>query len=242
MDKNESKWSKVFLVVLIFLLAHNRLNGQSFGMGGGASLSYFSMNNSQDNYHSIGGFMAQAFYVLHLKESSAFRFELSYHSKGNGYELNTAQEYQINGQVLSLNSLISVKTRLKYIDFKPLFVYRKSIDEHNSIYGCFGPYIGIGVSGERSTKQRYTSSHQGFIPEINTFDMEDITFGSSGSGFDYLDFGFSSVLGYTYKSFYAELSYHIGLNNINAFNNNSLRLMNRFSCLSLGYLIKFDKN
>ena len=238
----ESRGSKFFFVVLMTLLTHNYLLGQSLGIGGGASLSHLSMNDTHEGYQSVGGLSAQTFYVLDLTESCAFRFELSYHSKGNRYESESTQEYQINNQAVSLSSLISLKTRLNYIDFKPLFVYRKSINQRSSLYGCFGPYIGLGISGHRSLTQRYTSSPQGFIPEVNSTVTEGISFGSSGSGFDHLDFGFSSVVGYSYLSFYTELSFDFGLNNIDSFNNSDSRLMNRLFSLKVGYLIQFNKD
>ena len=242
MNKKESRGSKFFFVVLMTLLTNNHLLGQFLGIGGGASLSHLSMSDTHEGYQSIGGLSAQTFYVLDLTESCAFRFELSYQPKGNRYESESTQEHQINNQSVSLSSLISLKTRLNYIDFKPLFVYRKSINQQSSIYGCFGPYISLGVSGHRSLTQRYTSSPQGFIPEINSTDREGISFGSSGSGFDYLDFGFSSIVGYTYLSFYTELSYEFGLNNIDSFNNSDSRIMNRLFSLKVGYLIRFNKD
>ena len=66
--------------------------------------------------------------------------------------------------------------------------------------------------------------------------------GSSGSGFDYLDYGFSSVVGYSYQSFYTELCYDFGLNNIDSFNNSEARLMNRLFSLKVGYLIRLNKD
>ena len=242
MNKKESRRSKFFFVVLMTLLTHNYLLSQSIGVGGGVSLSHLSMNDTREGYQSVRGLSAQTFYELDLTQSCGFRFGLSYHSKGNRYESESTQEYQINNQAVSLSSLISVKTRLNYIDFKPLFVYRKSINQQSSIYGCFGPYIGLGISGHRSHTQRYTSSPQGFIPEVNITDTEGISFGSSGSGFDYLDFGFSSIVGYTYLSFYTELSYEFGLNNIDSFNNSDSRIMNRLFSLKVGYLIRFNKD
>ena len=242
MHKKEFFRSKFVFVVLLTFLNHNDLLCQSLGIGGGASLSHLSMEETDEAYQSVGGLSAQIFYVLDLTESCAFRFELSYHSKGNRYESESSQDYQINNQAVNLSSLISIKTRLNYIDYKPLFVYQKSINQKSSIYGCFGPYVGIGIYGHRSIYQRYTSSHQGFIPEANSMNTEEISFGSSGSGFDYLDFGFSSIAGYTYQSFYAELSYDFGLNNIDSFNNSDSRLMNRFFSVKVGYLIRFNKN
>ncbi len=242
MNKRASRGSKFFFVVLMILLTHSYLLGQSFGIGGGASLSHLFMDEADEGYQSVGGLNGQAFYVLDLTESCAFRFELSYLSKGNRYESESSQDYQINNQAVSLSALISVKTRLNYIDFKPQFVYRKSINERSLIYGCFGPYIGMGISGHRTITQMYTSSPQGFIPEVNSTNTEEISFGSSGSGFDYLDYGFSSVVGYSYQSFYTELSYDSGLNNIDSFNNSDSRLMNRLFSLKVGYLIRLNKD
>ena len=241
MDKERYARLRVLCVVIIVLLTHMNLIGQSMGIGSGVSLSHFNMTNSNEGYRSILGMKAHAFYVLDLSEESGFRFEFGYTSKGSRYFSESNQQYQMENQAVTLSSELSVRTNMGYIDFKPLFIYRKTINQ-SLIYGGVGPYIGIGVLGKRSTEQGYTSSPEGIIPDLNTSTTEDILFGASGTGFDFIDFGLSTAIGFSFRSFYTELSYDFGLNNIDAFNVADFRIMNRSFSLTVGYLIHFDNS
>ena len=224
------------------LCAPNYLKSQSLGLGSGSSFSYLYMTSSSKGYKSIFGISAHSFYNLDLTKSSGIRFELGYSPKGNQYMSESTQEYQMDGSIVSLSSIISVRTRLNYLSFRPLFMHRIELNEKSSFYACVGPFLSIGVNGQRKTNQRYYSSPQGSIPDVDLSNTEEIIFGSGGSGFDFIDFGISSVIGYTYSLFYTELSYDFGLNNIDSYDNAHYRLMNRSFSVKIGCLFQFKKN
>lgn len=104
----------------------------------------------------------------------------------------------------------------------------------SKIYGTFGPYIGMGLSGK--IKSEYTGNY-----ETET-DEEDINFGSDKDEDDLkrLDYGLTAGVGIELKSIQIGINYNLGLANISSYTDDGNKISNRVLGISVGY--KFGEN
>ena len=97
------------------------------------------------------------------------------------------------------------------------------------IYGVFGPYIGMGLSG----KNKFEITAMG---ETET-EEEDIKLGSDEDEDDVkrLDFGLTMGAGVEISSIQIGLSYGLGLANISPYTDGGSKISNRVLGISVGY-------
>ena len=67
---------------------------------------------------------------------------------------------------------------------------------------------------------------------------DEIQFGQEGSGFDYVNYGFTPVIGFQLNSFFIEAAYDIGLNDIQTNNEDDFKVYDRTFSIKLGYLFE----
>ena len=125
------------------------------------------------------------------------------------------------------------KLDLLYFDI-PLTAKASFIFGDAKIYGVFGPYLGIGLSGKWKSEWTYDG-------EIGS-DERDIKWGSNEDRDDLkrLDFGLTAGTGVEINIFKIGLSYGLGLANISPFTEGGSKRNNRLLSVSLGY--KFGGN
>ncbi len=121
-------------------------------------------------------------------------------------------------------------TNLLYLDI-PLTAKTYCNIGASKIYGVFGPYLGVGLSG----KSKYES-----ISITGTeSDEQDLSWGSGVSdNIKRLDFGLTVGAGMEINSILIGLSYNLGLANISGVNVQVQKINNKVLGLSIGYKFK----
>ncbi|MFA6270564.1 MAG: porin family protein [Candidatus Paceibacterota bacterium] len=121
--------------------------------------------------------------------------------------------------------LVDYKTNLLYLNIPITAKARYELDNF-SLYGLFGPYIGLGLSGKYKADDN----------------SEDIKWGSGDSDdMKRLDYGLTIGAGIEYKAFMAGLSYNLGLANIAAQTEGGYMAKNRAFLISVGYRFGVNK-
>jgi len=117
--------------------------------------------------------------------------------------------------------LVDYKTNLLYLNIPITAKARYELDNF-SLYGLFGPYIGLGLSGKNNSV--------------------DIEWGSGDSdNLKRFDFGWTIGAGVEYEAFMAGLSYNLGLANIMAQTEGGYKAKNRAFLISVGYRFGVNK-
>ncbi|MDP3359679.1 MAG: porin family protein [Lutibacter sp.] len=189
---------------------------QQFGIKAGLNLSNMLMKDDDDTYSDDfkmnPGFHIGPTMELPINETVSFETGLLLSTKG--------YKETFDGDTDKYNLL--------YLDI-PLTA-KATIDIGGSkIYGIFGPYIGIGLSG----KAKYEEDGESF--------EEDIKFGSDEDEDDLkrLDYGLTIGAGMEFNAIQIGLSYGLGLANISTYTDGGAKISNRVLGISLGY--KFGK-
>ena len=139
-----------------------------------------------------------------------FSFETGLFLSTQGYKVNTIfGDYKTN--LLYFNIPITGKARYEFDDF--------------NIYGLFGPYIGLGLSGKVKSGDNSTNIDwgSGEDNDLKRFDL-GITIGA----------------GVEYGPYLAGISYNLGLANIAAQNDGGYRVKNRVFAITIGYRFGVD--
>ncbi len=214
---------KLFVVVIAFTMT-TELFAQNFGVKAGLNLSNMLMKDDDDTYSDDfkmnPGFHIGATAEFPLAEMISFETGLLLSTKG----FTVSEEETFMGETYKIEG----KMNLLYLDI-PLTA-KASFDLGGAkIYGAFGPYLGMGLSG----KSKYEGTYNG---ETETYE-EDIEWGSDEDESDLkrLDFGLTMGAGVEINSIQIGLSYGLGLANISPYTDGGTKINNRVLGLSVGY-------
>lgn len=237
---------KLLKITLLSLLvsASSQSFGQTFGtaIGGNVSSIHFSgvlTENSDflDYYKSIFGFNAGGFYNLSFSDNMGMRFGLIYTGKGYRFEYQYSNTTVGGTDIYSESYSMTSAVRLNYVQINPMFRYQKPFKSNKSIYALVGPYVSIGIGGRQSGTSSFTyyNGTTTITDDSNSYD-EKIKFGANGDGIDVLDFGFTPAIGMTFNKLFLEITYDLGLNNIDTSDDPDFKMSNRNLSFCLGYL------
>jgi hypothetical protein len=212
------------IIVVIVCTTTTELFAQNFGVKAGLNLSTMLAKDEDETYSDEfkmnPGFHLGATLELPLTES--FSFETGLFLSTKGFKWSEEEIYM--GETFK----VEIKRNLLYLDI-PLTA-KASFDIGGAkIYGIFGPYLGMGLSG----KSKYEYSYDG---ETET-EEEDINWGSDEDEDDLkrLDFGLIVGAGLGIGSVQIGLSYGLGLANISSYTGEDAVLSNRVLAFSVGY-------
>ena len=212
------------LVLVIALTMTTEVFAQTFGIKGGLNLSNLLAQDDDDTYiddaKMIPGFHIGATAEFPLTEMFSFETGLLLSTKG--FKMSEEETF------MEENYKYEEKLNLLYLDI-PLSA-KASFDLGGAkIYGVFGPYLGIGLSG----KSKYEVTFDGET-ESNE---EDVKWGSDEdeSYLKRLDFGLTMGAGVEINSFQIGLSYGLGLANISTYTDGGYKINNRVLGISVGY-------
>jgi hypothetical protein len=218
------KYLVKLFVVVIALTMTTELFAQNFGLKGGLNLSNMLMKDDEDTY-SDDFKMKPGFHIGATAEfplSDMLSFETGLLLSTKGYKMS--EEDTDDGETYKYE----VKLNLLYLDI-PL-TGKATFDVGGAkIYGVFGPYVGMGLSGK--TKSEYTDDG-----ETETYE-DDIEWGSDEekSELKRLDFGLTMGAGVEINSIQIGLTYNMGLANISPYTEDGFKINNRVLGLSVGY-------
>ena len=197
---------------------------QTFGVKAGLNLSNMLVEDDDDTYSDDfkvnPGFHVGATAEFPITELFSFETGLLLSTKG----FKVSEEETFMGETVKYES----KLNLIYLDI-PLTA-KASFDLGGArIYGVFGPYIGMGLSG----KSKFEITAMG---ETET-EEEDIKLGSDEDEDDVkrLDFGLTMGAGVEISSIQIGLSYGLGLANISPYTDGGSKISNRVLGISVGY-------
>lgn len=121
-------------------------------------------------------------------------------------------------------------TNLLYLDI-PLTAKTYYNIGASRIYGVFGPYLGVGLSGK--------SKYESISINGTESDEQDVNWGSGVSDdIKRMDFGLTLGAGMEINSVLIGLSYNLGLANISGVNDHVQKINNKVLGLSIGYKFK----
>ena len=214
---------KLLIVVIGFTMTTESY-AQTFGVKAGLNLSNMLVEDDDDTYSDDfkvnPGFHVGATAEFPITELFSFETGLLLSTKG----FKVSEEETFMGETVKYES----KLNLIYLDI-PLTA-KASFDLGGArIYGVFGPYIGMGLSG----KSKFEITAMG---ETET-EEEDIKLGSDEDEDDVkrLDFGLTMGAGVEISSIQIGLSYGLGLANISPYTDGGSKISNRVLGISVGY-------
>ena len=214
---------KLLIVVIGFTMTTESY-AQTFGVKAGLNLSNMLVEDDDDTYSDDfkvnPGFHVGATAEFPITELFSFETGLLLSTKG----VKASEEETFMGETVKYES----KLNLIYLDI-PLTA-KASFDLGGArIYGVFGPYIGMGLSG----KSKFEITAMG---ETET-EEEDIKLGSDEDEDDVkrLDFGLTMGAGVEISSIQIGLSYGLGLANISPYTDGGSKISNRVLGISVGY-------
>ena len=234
---------KVFIVLtLIFVLGHWSV-AQKIGISAGLNISSVYIQQSEtsntfyEGYHSIVNPNLIANYEFPLMQNLGLRLDFGYTGKGFGYKNENSNIYTVGADEFTEYSKIESMVRLSYLQFTPTLNYNIGIGSKIKLYAMFGPHFSFAFYGTSKTSQSYVYSDPFSSNGLHQVNNETIEFGPKGDGLDYLDFGISPGIGFTFNHFFMEASFDLGLNNIDTFNDDNFRVSNRTLSIRLGYIL-----
>lgn len=215
---------KNFGTLLIFAIMFTLTTesyAQTFGVKGGLNLSNMHMKDNDETYDDNNkispGFHLGATAEFPITEMFSFETGLLLSNKGT--KASSKEEW--NGETYEYKE----KANLFYLDI-PLTAKATYDLSGTKIYGVFGPYLGIGLSG----KYKYEETG-------STTTTQDVKWGQSSSDDDLkrFDYGLIFGTGVEIKTIQIGLSYGIGLANISSNFSNGMKIKNRVLEISAGY-------
>jgi len=208
---------KLLVLVIVFAMATETF-AQKFWVKGGMNLSNILEKDNDDTYSDDykmkPGFHVGATAEFPINEMFSFETGLLLSTKGMKMsEEEDGDKYEASINLLYLDIPINAKASFDIGGAK--------------LFGTFGPYIGMGLSG----KSKYEVTYEG---ETET-EEETIEWGSDDEEVKRLDFGLAVGAGVEIKSFQIGLTYALGLANISPDTEDGYKINNRVLGISLGY-------
>lgn len=219
------------VTILTFAQSNSKLENKkiariSYVVKGGLNLSNMLIKDDdgtrrEDMKNKIG-FHFGITSVFPISKTVDFETGLLLSTKGfriSDKKINNGITYEDKGSV-----------NLLYIDI-PLTAKTYYNIGASRIYGVFGPYLGVGLSGKSKSESISINGTES--------DEQDVNWGSGVSDdIKRLDFGLTVGAGMEINSVLIGLSYNLGLANISGVNDNVQKINNKVLGLSIGYKFK----
>ncbi|WP_430931188.1 porin family protein [Saccharicrinis sp. 156] len=218
------KATTLLLVTAISLLSFQTY-AQTFGIKGGLNLSNVLAKDDDDTYSDDfkmnPGFHIGPTVEFPLNEMVSFESGLLLSTKGfksseKETDMGDTWEYEVKLNAVYIDIPLTAKTTFDVGGAK--------------IYGIFGPYVGIGLSGKE--KEEYTQDG-----ETETYEA-DIEWGNDEDEdhLKRLDYGLTAGAGIIVNNIQLGLSYDLGLANISAYTGDGTKIKNKVLRFSVGYM------
>lgn len=215
------------IVFIVFTVSAESF-AQTFRIKAGLNLSKMldenDYNTYSDDYNMKPGFLVGA--TAEIPLNRVFFIETGMFLSTKGYKVDIEEKVTMFSTYSHYEKL-----NLFYADI-PLTA-KASFDFGGvNIYGLFGPYIGIGLSGKLKVKE--TRPQIGQDEAIRIDEEINVKWGSGDDDdFKRLDYGLTVGVGVEKKSVQVGLTYSLGLANIST--TNGTKTKNRVLGISIGY-------
>ncbi len=213
-----------FFVVLMATLFCLQLHAQTFGVRAGLSMANMLIKDDDGTY-SDDNKMNPGFHIgptMEVPVNDRISFETGLLLSTKGFKVSEEESFM--GETYDYTE----KINLYYLDI-PLTAIGTFDVGGAKIYGAFGPYIGIGLSGKSVYEETYDGETES--------EEEDIKFGSDEEEDDLkrLDYGLTAGAGVEINSILIGVSYDFGLANVAAYTGEGTTASHRVLKFSLGY-------
>ena len=220
---------KLFLIVIAIMMATDKLFSQEFGIKAGFNSSNMHIVSESWVLSSKlkTGFHIGATAEFPLTEMFSLETGLLISTKGVIVkELLTEEDMGFN-EGMGFNLEYKANLSPLYLDIPVTAKASFDTGGGTKIYGVFGPYVGIGLSGKIKQEES--------INGATTSEEIDIEWGSDieSSNFKRMDFGLIMGAGVELNSIQIGLNYSLGLANISPQTN--VKVNNRVLGISVGY-------
>lgn len=216
--------AKLIIVIIAFTMS-SELFAQKFAVKAGLNLSNMLIKEDGETY-SDDFKMRTGFHVgatVDFPINDMFSFETGLLLSTKGFKMSEEETYE--GETYTYEE----KLNLLYFDI-PLTA-KVSFDAGGAkIYGLFGPYLGMGLTG----KWKYEATYAG---ETDS-EEEDVEWGSDEESDDLkrLDFGLTMGAGVEISSFQIGITYGLGLANVSSYTDYETKANNRVLGITVGYI------
>ena len=238
----------IILFAASFLLITTNINAQSIGFVGGLSLSKTKTTQNgttlpgygfEESYGFLVGHHIGVAFELPLSNNMFFETGLLYTSKGGKNDAKaTSTDFLGNSYTI----IEKEEVNLKYFEIPLLFRLKFDVGRFQ-VYGNFGPYASVGMSGTIDYEAEY--NYNGDKQTITDKGEIKWLWEQGSRGLMRLDIGMAYGVGVSYNNFHLRGSFNDGLTNIagNTDNNYgySHSIKNRGFRISLGYMIEKSK-
>ncbi len=203
-------------IVAVLVTVGTESFAQTFGVKAGLNLSKFlikdDLGNYTDDFKMNPGFHFGP--TVEFSIDKTFSFESGLLLSTKGYKFNAKET--VIGETHAFKQKISTY----YLDI-PLTAKATFDTGSAKIYGIFGPYLGMGLSGKVKSE----------FPENGEIRKEEknISFGSDQNEGDYkrFDYGLTAGLGIVLNPIQIAINYNLGLANISNATEYGLKVKNR---------------
>jgi hypothetical protein len=215
---------KLLILVAVFSITKESF-AQSFGVKAGLNLSNLIVKDENDTYSDEykmnPGFHAGVTAEFPINELISFETGLQISTKG--YKTGIKETYS------EVTYEVNQKFNLIYLEI-PLTAMASFNVGGTKIYGVFGPYIGMGISGKVKSEIKVT----GMDTETDT---ETINWGTDADSDDLkrLDYGLTAGAGVNINSIRFGLIFSFGLANISSYTDYGSKIKNRVLGISMAY-------
>lgn len=213
---------RLFLLLIALNVATEAFT-QSFMVKAGLNLSNMLMKSDEetvsDDYKTNVGFNAGI--TAEFPISGVFSFEPGLFISTKGF--HDSSEETLLGETVEYKS----KINLLYVDI-PLAAKATFEVGNYQVYGVFGPYIGIGLSGKNKSEVTTAGETENDDTDIEWGEGDD-------KDLKRLDAGLIFGAGVERSAFQLGISYGLGLASIAAFNTDTFQVKNRVFQITVGY-------
>jgi hypothetical protein len=209
------------MIALISFLCF-QTNAQTYRIKGGLNLANMLIESDgeviSNQYKMNPGFHVGATFDLPLNEFLSIETGPLLTTKGWKQKFESGQAFY------------TFNNNLYYLDFPIALKTTYGLARGLKLFGYFGPYAGIGLSGKMNLSVEYEGRK-------NT-DKQNIEWGKDGSQYDYTRFemGLTIGIGVERNSLMTGISYDHGLSNISSFQKYGELDKNRVLKFSVGYI------
>jgi hypothetical protein len=212
---------KIYLAVVLSLVAAVAVNAQGLGIKAGINLANFAFDPElEESLDMLFGFHAGIVYEVELTDALFFGPGLMFSQKGSKFSFNEYDddfESEIN---------INAKTIINYLEIPLNLVYKMDLGGANLVFKA-GPYLGYAINGKEKLEMDVMGT------SINV--SEDIEFGSGEDQMRRLDYGINAGVGLEFTGFKIGAQYGLGLSNLA--NDDDYKMKNRVIGVSVGYFL-----
>ncbi len=228
------------VVVLAMTLVSADANAQvgaKFGIKGGVNFSNMSTKNIDtnkfvnDNRKFLIGYNIGLTAGINFHENFGFEAGLIFNSKGLKYNV-------LKSEIAGIKTELERVKRLHYLDI-PVSLKGMYNVSGVQIYGKFGPYISVGLTGKNTTKTIVDGKEKGAISKDVEWDKESKIFSALNLNFSpkRFDYGLQMGAGVEVGGFLIEGIYKFSLADVDNLDNYQSK--HHVLAISVGYNLGF---